>query len=76
VNTVRAYKQWRRQYFETARDFFNWERSILCPICLHWWLTVIVVGVLFSVGYWHGLDTLGLCGIVYLTNHFIIRKIA
>lgn len=76
VSTVRGYKEWRRRYFETARDFFSWERSILCPICLHWWLTVIVVAILFAVGYWRGLDTLGLCGVVYLTNHFIIRKIA
>jgi hypothetical protein len=73
---LQAYREWRRRYFSTAREFFTWERSLLCPICLHWWLTVIVVAALFAFRYWHGLDTLLLCGLVYLVNHFFIRKIS
>lgn len=73
---LQAHREWKRRYFETARDFFTWERALFCPICLHWWLTIIVVAVLFATGYWKGLPALGLCGLVYLINHFFIRKIS
>lgn len=61
---------------ESGRVFFTWERSFLCPICLHFWLTVLVglVFILFDI--MHARADIFLAAFVYLVNHFIIRKIA
>lgn len=65
VNTIMA-----------GREFFTWERSLLCPICLHFWLTVLVGLVFISFNIMHARADLFLAAFVYLVNHFIIRKIA
>lgn len=69
-------KQYKEDTIVIGREFFVWERSILCPICLHWWLTVLVMLAAVICGwsdfYAYPLQT---C-FVYLLNHFIIRKIA
>lgn len=73
-------QQWIKQHREDVvvigREFFTWERSLLCPICLHWWLTVIllILAILFgwNVFFEFPLQTI----FVYLINHFFIRKIA
>lgn len=59
-----------------GREFFTWERSILCPICLHFWLTLLVglVFILFDI--MHARADFFLAAFVYLVNHFIIRKIS
>jgi hypothetical protein len=59
-----------------GRSFFTWERSLLCPICLHWWLTVVVglVFILFDI--MHARADFLLAAFVYLVNHLIIRKIS
>lgn len=61
---------------DAGRVFFTWERAILCPICLHFWLTVLVglVFILFDI--MHARADVFLAAFVYLVNHFIIRKIA
>lgn len=59
-----------------ARELFTWQRSLLCPICLHWWLTVIV-GIFFL---WFDLFNARadffLAAFYYLVLHLIIRKIS
>jgi hypothetical protein len=61
---------------EAGRTFFTWERSMLCPICLHFWLTVLVglVFILFDI--MHARAEVFLAAFVYLANHYIIRKIS
>lgn len=59
-----------------GREFFTWEKSILCPICLHWWVTVIVGIALLITDTFNARADFFLAAFVYLANHFIIRKIA
>jgi hypothetical protein len=68
--------QYREDIMVLGRMFFAWERSFLCPICLHWWLTVLVVLLALMFG-WADIYTYPLqTAFVYLVNHFIIRKIS
>jgi hypothetical protein len=59
-----------------GREFFTWERSLLCPICLHFWLTVLVGFVFILFDIMHARADFFLAAFVYLVNHFIIRKIS
>lgn len=73
-------QEWRKQHREDliviGREFFTWERSLLCPICLHWWLTVLLMPLALVFG-WSAFFIFPLQTIfVYLLNHFFIRKIA
>lgn len=69
-------KMYRETIMILGRMFFTWERSLLCPICLHWWLTVLVMLLALIFGwsafYIYPIQTI----FVYLLNHLIIRKIA
>lgn len=66
----------RRDIYLAGREFFTWERSFLCPICLHWWLTLLVGAVLFSINAFHARADFFLAAFVYLANHLLIRKIS
>ncbi len=66
-------QDFKRELLVTARKLFTWERAILCPVCLHWWLTVIIVASLFIINFMT-LDQLPLAGLTYLVNHLLIRK--
>lgn len=57
-----------------GRFFFTWERSLLCPVCLHWWLTCFVVAFLVGTGFIVVQD-FGALALIYLVNHLFIRKI-
>jgi hypothetical protein len=71
-----AINQFNQDVIVLGRMFFTWERSILCPICLHWWLTVILMLLAWVFG-WNVFFEFPLQTIfVYLVNHFFIRKIA
>jgi hypothetical protein len=65
-----------RYRMETGRKFFTWERSILCPICLHWWLTVLIVALAFVFNWLQIREHAGAVVFIYLVNHFFIRKIS
>jgi hypothetical protein len=65
-----------RDRYEAGRKFFTWEKSFLCPICLHWWLTVIVVGLALVFNWLQIRDHAGAAALIYLINHLFIRKIA
>lgn len=69
-------KDHKAETIVAAREMFTWERSILCPICLHFWLTVLVglVFILFDI--MQARADFFLAAFVYLVNHFIIRKIS
>lgn len=65
----------RLDVYLAGREFFTWEKSLLCPICFHWWLTVIV-GIFLLI--FDGLNARAdffLAAFAYLVNHFFIRKI-
>lgn len=57
-----------------GRFFFTWERSLLCAVCFHWWLTCGMVAFLVGTGFVRCED-LGLVALTYLVNHLFIRKI-
>lgn len=65
-----------REIFRVGREMFTWERSITCPICLHWWLTVIFGSVCLTFNLLHAREDYLLAGFTYLLNHFFIRKIS
>ncbi len=64
-----------RDRYLAGREFFGWERALLCPVCLHWWLTVMVVSVACIFHLLCIRDHLALVAFIYLVNHFFIRKI-
>lgn len=66
----------RAAVIEAGRTFFSWERSILCPICFHFWLTILVGFIFILFDIMHARADLFLAAFVYLVNHLIIRKIA
>lgn len=72
---ARALRNHRAEVVLTAQPVFTWERSLLCPVCLHWWLT------LNTMLAWYFLDThvavahLGTAALTYLFLHLLIRKI-
>lgn len=66
----------REDVYLAGREFFTWEKSLLCPICFHWWLTLIVGLVLLAFDAMNARADLFLAAFVYLVNHFIIRKIS
>jgi hypothetical protein len=73
-------RQLRRDHREhtvaAGREFFTWERSILCPICLHFWLTLLVGLVFIIFDIMHARADFFLAALVYLVTHLIIRKIS
>jgi len=75
VRQRQQYKDWRRNRFDRGRNFFTWERSLTCPYCLHWWLTLIFGAVCLSFNFLHAREDLLLAGFLYLVNHLVIRKI-
>lgn len=66
----------RRDIYIAGREFFTWERSILCPVCFHWWLTVIVGAVFLSFDLMGARADLFVAAFTYLVNHLFIRKIS
>lgn len=76
VAQIRARQAHRANAYLTGREFFTWERSLLCPICLHWWLTVLFVWISL-VADWNFVTLYpGQIALAYLVNHLIIRKIS
>jgi len=76
VTKQRLRQDKKRDIYVAGREFFTWERSLLCPICLHWWLSVIAGIILI----WSGVAQTGVdyfTGfLAYLVNHLLIRKIS
>ena len=73
-NQIRLEK--RRDMYLMGRDFFTWERTFLCPICLHFWLTVVLAFPFLWMDLFNAREDFFLAVFVYLTNHLIIRKIS
>src|SRR3954469_17544290 len=36
-------KDYIRHRITVGREFFTWEKTFLCPVCLHWWLSLVLV---------------------------------
>lgn len=76
IGAVEALRHHRHNVVVQARVLFTWERGLLCPVCLHWWLS-------WWAGWtWVAIDhlrefplDLGVGAFTYLFLHFIIRKI-
>lgn len=71
-----TFKDWQLDILEAGRVFFTWERTILCPVCFHFWATVIFGVICLSFNLLHARQDLLLAGFTYLLNHFFIRKIS
>lgn len=65
----------QRNMLVEGRKLFTYEKAVLCPVCLHWWLTVIFVAICLTFDYYHIDAHLGAAMLTYLVNHFFIRKI-
>lgn len=72
IESIRESERWS---YQKGREFFNWEKSILCPICFHWWLTVLFTGVCLGLDLLHVREQYMLLSFTYLLNHLFIRKI-
>lgn len=66
----------KKDEFLKGREFFTWERSLLCPICLHFWLTIIFGVFCLSFDLLNARADFLLACFTYLSTHLIIRKIA
>lgn len=66
----------RKARLEEAKNWFTWERSLLCPICLHWWLTATFGAICLTFDLLHARELWLWAGFIYLVNHLLIRKIA
>lgn len=69
------YLEARTNRMVKGRSLFTWERALLCPVCLHFWLTVIFVAACLLLNQLHARECLPLAAFTYLVNHFFIRKI-
>lgn len=76
VTKKRQQKSDKLHNYVQGREFFTWERSLLCPICLHWWLTLLVALISLPAGWQFIYQYPFQAAFAYLVNHFIIRKIA
>lgn len=65
----------RLAIFLEGRDLFTWEKSLLCPICFHFWLTIAVGVVFLLFDILNARADFWLAGFSYLSTHFLIRKI-
>ena len=66
----------RLEDFLIGRKLFTWERSLLCPICLHWWLSVLMGVVYLWFDIFDARADFLQAALTYLVLHLIIRKIS
>jgi uncharacterized membrane protein YagU involved in acid resistance len=59
-----------------GRELFTWERAILCPVCLHWWLSVLVGVIFLTFDLLNARADFPQAALTYLILHLIIRKIS
>ncbi len=73
-NELLALREHRRNVIRLGREFFTWEKVFLCPVCLHWWLSLQVTWtwVVIHGWQWHAVPVAAL---TYLFTHLIIRKL-
>ncbi len=69
-------KDHRLAIYLKGRELFTWEKSLLCPICFHWWLTLIVGLMLFIFDGFNIRADILFAAFLYLVNHLLIRKIS
>jgi len=62
--------------FLEARELFTWERAILCAICFHWWLSVLIGIIWLSFDFMNARADFFQAVLAYLVLHLIIRKIS
>lgn len=76
IGAVEALRHHRHNVVVQARPLFTWERGLLCPVCLHWWLSFWAGWTWLVAQHFHTppLD-LAVGALTYLFLHFIIRKI-
>lgn len=59
-----------------GRELFTWEKALLCPVCFHWWITLIVGFMLFIFDGFNIRTDFLFAAFLYLVNHLLIRKIS
>lgn len=76
IGAVQALRNHRHNLVVQGRELFGWERSLLCPVCLHWWLSLIAGAdwLLITHGSSAAVD-LAVGSLTYLSLHLFIRKI-
>lgn len=76
VEKVKANYEYKKDVFLKGRELFTWEKTLLCPICFHFWLSVLLGAILIISGRVDTWDDFGFGFLLYLVNHLIIRKIS
>lgn len=66
---LQARREHMREVYISGREFFTWEKAILCPVCFHFWLSLLVWALFIQ-------DHVLISSLYYLANHFFIRKIS
>lgn len=66
---LQARREHMREVYISGREFFTWERAILCPVCFHFWLSLAIWAIFVQ-------DMILFSSLFYLANHLLIRKIA
>jgi hypothetical protein len=74
VGELQALREHRRNVIRLGRELFTWEKVFLCPVCLHWWLSLQVTWTWVVVCGWQW-AALPVAGLTYLFLHFLIRKL-
>ncbi len=76
IGSTEALRDHRHNDVVQARPLFTWERSLLCPVCLHWWLSLCggTSWLLFSSAHVQPMD-LAVGALTYLFLHLLIRKL-
>jgi hypothetical protein len=76
ITKVGLGRDFKKDILFKGRELFTWERSLLCPICFHWWLSVIAGVVLLWDDSLNARADFLQAVLAYLVLHLIIRKIS
>jgi len=74
IGATQALLDHRHNVVVQGRVLFRWERALLCPVCLHFWLTVLA-GVGWCALHGPLRADLAIGALTYLFLHLLIRKL-
>ena len=76
IGAVEALRNHRHNVVVQGRLLFTWERGLLCPVCLHFWLSWWAGWIWLMVYHFRELPLdVAVGAFTYFFLHFIIRKI-
>lgn len=64
----------RVDLYMSGREYFTWEKVLLCSVCFHWWISLLAVIGMIAFNIFGARADLLLVVFLYLFNHLLIRK--